>query len=164
MVGGYGGCLWAGNVERPDLPGLMQQANEQVVREFIEEVWNRHNLAAYDQYVTACYCRKVDHRIVCGSLARQLFSEYISGCPSLHIDIDEVMTDEDLVLTRLTVSGTDLSGNAFQFPTTAVYRLVLDTAGKRKIEKSWHLLAEDRLLSQIGASAVEAMQQQAQGQ
>lgn len=163
MLGGFGGCLWLGSVEVADLGGQAQRDNEQVVRDFIEEIWNKHNLTAYDDYVARRYCRKIDHRIVCGRDARQLITEYLTGCPSVRIDIDELMTDEDLVLTRLTVSGTDLDGNSFQFPTTAVYRVAVETDGRRRIEKSWHLLEEDRLESQLGASAVEAMQQKGGG-
>ena len=162
MVGGYGGCLWAGSMEVPDPDEQIQRENEDLVRRFIEEIWNKHNLQALDEFVSDRWCRKRDKKIVCGYEAKQLIREYIEGCPSVQVDVEELMPDEDLVLTRLTVRGTDRTGKLFSYPTAAVYRVDRED-GRPRIVKSWHLLKEDILADQIGQEAVEAMKRQGRG-
>ena len=87
------------------------KANE---RRFFEEVWNKGNFQAADQIVAADY---IDHNAVTSKTGpagvREEVSLFRNAFPDLLFAIEDVITEDDKVVTRISATGThkgDLPG------------------------------------------------------
>src|SRR3954452_9207191 len=87
---------------------MSAEENKAVVRHWIEEAWNRGNLAVIDDLTAPDF---VDHHLPPGvppnaeghktwvQMAR-------AGFPDIHLTIDDMIAEGDKVVARMTVSGT----------------------------------------------------------
>jgi steroid delta-isomerase-like uncharacterized protein len=84
------------------------QENKALVERFLEEVWNRGNLAMVDEMVSPDY---VDHIAPPGWPAgpaglKQAVVRNRTAFPDLHYTIEDLLADGDKVMTRWTWHGT----------------------------------------------------------
>jgi steroid delta-isomerase-like uncharacterized protein len=100
------GC--ASNAPAPGGNTAEEQQNVEVVRQFVEEVLNKGNLAFIDEHVAPEF---VDHNPVPGQPPgvaglKQFVQEWRASFPDLNMKIDDVIAKGDLVVLRSTTTGT----------------------------------------------------------
>jgi steroid delta-isomerase-like uncharacterized protein len=85
----------------------VSQQNEAIVRRLIEEAWNRGNLAVVDDCLAARYTEEGPLETVRGPEdEKAMITKYRNAFPDCNIQIDEMFSVEDRVVTRFTYSGT----------------------------------------------------------
>jgi predicted ester cyclase len=88
-----------------DVSGV--KANEAMVREFMERAFNRGELAAIDELVTA---DGIDHQEPPGTDFRKHLKQVITSMrtalPDLHFEIHDMISQGDIVAFRSTMTGT----------------------------------------------------------
>lgn len=87
----------------------MSAENKAVVRRWIEEVWNRGNLAVLDQLVDADFVSHDAGTPQTGAGpagARKLVNLYRTAFPDLQVAIEDMVAEDGKVVVRWTSSGT----------------------------------------------------------
>src|SRR5437588_2641681 len=84
------------------------EANKASVRRFYDEVFNKKNRAAIDEFIAP---NQVDHAAPPGTPgglagARQTVAMYLTAFPDLHFTVEDIIAEGDRVVARLTVRGT----------------------------------------------------------
>ena len=83
------------------------QDNKALVRRFVEEVTNRHNVAALDELFSPDY---IDHSGMANPAnlegAKGFYTMVFAAFPDRHFTIHEQIAEGDTVATRKTFSGT----------------------------------------------------------
>jgi steroid delta-isomerase-like uncharacterized protein len=77
-------------------------------RRFYEEVFNKKNTAAIDEFIDP---HSVDHAAPPGTPgglegAKQTITMYLTAFPDLHFTVEDMIAEGDKVVARLTVHGT----------------------------------------------------------
>lgn len=97
----------------------MSEQNKAVVRRFYEEVFNNHNVNAIDELCDAGF---VDHSAMPGQAPgrqglKESFGVYMTAFPDMHVNIEEMIAEQDLVATRFSGDATH-RGEMFGAPPT----------------------------------------------
>ncbi len=84
------------------------EANKEVVKRFIEEVQNQHNMEVVDQLFAADYS---DHASGPGMVPgkegfKQFYGMMVQSFPDIHATIHDQIAEGDKVVTRKTFTGT----------------------------------------------------------
>jgi predicted ester cyclase len=87
-----------------------EEKNKALVRRFFEEVWDKGNVAAVDEFMAADY---VDHSIPPGlppgiEGLKQANATYHTAFPDLKATLDDIFAEDEMVAFRSSVSGTHL--------------------------------------------------------
>src|SRR5690349_19899698 len=87
---------------------MSAEENRALIRRFLEELFNGHDMAAVDRYIAADY---VDHVLPPGVPPNragftQFIGAFFEALPDFHYTIDDVLVDGDKVAVRLTATGT----------------------------------------------------------
>lgn len=98
---------------------MSNKSLKELYREYIEEIWNRKNLAAMDKYFTPDI---VDHDAPPGQKPgleglKETFAMMQAAFPDWRIVIEKEVEEGDTVVTRIRTSGTH-QGNFFGMPAT----------------------------------------------
>src|SRR5262245_19603912 len=93
---------------RKGVCSMSTEDNKALVRRFFDEVINKKNLAAIDEFIDP---QMVDHALPPGMPAgiegqRQVFSMYTTAFPDAHFMVEDMIAEEDKVVARLSVSAT----------------------------------------------------------
>ncbi len=134
---------------------MLNEDNKDLLRRFYEEVFNKRNLAALDDFYSPDH---VDHSLPPGlplgpEGTRQAISVMLLGFPDLHITIEDMIAEGDKVVTRFTTHGTQ-QGMLGNIPPTgkqvAIQTIEITRIADGKIVEDWGL--DDRLgmLQQLG--------------
>jgi steroid delta-isomerase-like uncharacterized protein len=118
----------------------VEEENKALVRSFFEEVWNKGNVAAVDEYVADDY---VDHSISSGLSPgteglKQATTTYHTAFPDVKATIEEIFAKGEMVTFRWSIRGTHLgdwlgippTGNHVTATGITIYRI----AGKKVVE------------------------------
>ena len=126
------------------------------IAEYMNEVWNRHNVDAMERYYAPNYVHHDVSRPDVTTLAdyKQWARDLIAGLPNLHVAADDLIAEDGKVVKRWTATGTHtgtLAGiaptnKAVSFSGMSTYRI--DDA---KILESWYVYDLFGLLQQLGA-------------
>jgi predicted ester cyclase len=118
--------------------------NKALVKSFVEEVFNKHDLSSIEKYLTEQ-----------GSEGfKQFLSEFFTAFPDIHADIEHVVAENDLVVVFLNFTGTH-KGEYQERPSTNkqvttrsadLYRIE-----NEKIVEHWDVVDQLNLLQQTGA-------------
>jgi predicted ester cyclase len=81
------------------------EENKAVVVHYIEECWNRHDLGAIDDFVLSEYLNHAASAGNQGARARYSLRWQFSVFPDHHFDVEDAVTDRDLVTVQGTCSG-----------------------------------------------------------
>jgi steroid delta-isomerase-like uncharacterized protein len=133
------------------------EQNKTLVRNFVEEVWNRGNVPAAGEFFANDF---VDHNPVAPNQpaglagAIQVFSLYRSAFPDLHFMVEDMVTDGDKVAWRWRSSGTH-QGPLMHLPATGKHAVVTGIEIYRiadgKITERWGNMDQLGMLQQLGA-------------
>lgn len=134
---------------------MSNEDNKTLIRRFYEEVFNKKNLAALDEFYAPDH---IDHTLPPGlpvspEGTRQAISTMLQGFPDLRITIEDMIAEGDKVVTRFTTHGTQ-QGGLGGIPSTgkqvAVSTIEITRIAGGKIVEDWGL--DDRLgmLQQLG--------------
>ncbi len=123
------------------------EANKQLISALIDEVWNEHDPAAVGRFFGPGLREEIaEHQ-------RQL----LGGFPDLRVTVeDDLIADDDLVVARLTLTGTHAgpfagqpaTGRVVSWSSIRIYRV---RAGK--VVETWAMQDRLALLQQVGAIA-----------
>ena len=118
--------------------------NKALVKSFVEEVFNRHDLSSIEKYLAGQ-----------GSEGfKQFLSEFFTAFPDIHANIEHVVAENDLVVVFLNFTGTH-KGEYQERPSTNkqvttrsadLYRIE-----NEKIVEHWDVVDQLNLLQQTGA-------------
>ena len=87
---------------------MSTEANKVSVRRFYDEVFNKKNRAAIDEFIDLHH---VDHAAPPGTPGglkgvKQTLNMYLTAFPDLHFTVEDMIAEGDRVVTRLTCRGT----------------------------------------------------------
>lgn len=89
------------------------EKNKQLVRNFAEDVFNRHDLSAIDKYMTGAEGLK------------QYLGEYFAGHPDSHTTIEQILAEGDKVFVLFVAMATNKqTGKKVTIKSADVYRIV----------------------------------------
>ena len=132
------------------------EENQAIVRRYCDEVVNEGNVAILDELWAKDL---INHGLAPGLVqgvegVRQLLTRYHTAFPDLKFTIEDMITEDDKVAIRLTMTGTHKgellgiapSGNRVDVMTIAIYRF-----DGSKIVETWGVRDNLKLMQQIGA-------------
>ncbi|TMK24782.1 MAG: ester cyclase [Actinobacteria bacterium] len=133
------------------------KANE---RRFFEEVWNKGNFQAADQIVATDY---IDHDAITSKTGpegvREEVSLFRNAFPDLVFAIEDVITEDDKVVTRISATGThkgDLPGIPATGRRGAITGIVITRYESGKAAEAWVHFDFLGLYRQLGAIPARA--------
>lgn len=131
-----------------------RQENAMIVRSYIHNVWNKGRLEVADELVhPQCVAASLPELPVGSEGARQVVSIYREAFPDLHLDIEDLIAEEDVVAIRYRMAGTQ-QGVFMGIPPTdrdiemdgcSIFRL-----GDGQIIQVWQEMDVLGLLGQLG--------------
>jgi len=132
------------------------EANKASVRRLYDEVFNKKNRAAIDEFIDPSH---VDHAAPPGTPGglkgvKQTLTMYLTAFPDLHFTVEDIIAEGDKVVARLTVRGTQ-QGAFMGIPptgkqTTSTAIDINRFAGGKSVEH-WLNMDTLSLLQQLGA-------------
>jgi steroid delta-isomerase-like uncharacterized protein len=140
---------------------MLTETNKTVARRFLEEVWNKGNLAVLNEIIAKDHVSSGP-----GTLpglptgpegSKQLVTVYRNAFPDVHFTIDEQIAEGDKVVTRWTAHGThqgELVGIPATSKSTTVTGINLDRIANGKIAESWGIFDEFGMMQQLGVIPV----------
>ena len=136
----------------------MSEENKALARRFYEEVFNKKDLDAMDQI---CAADIVDHNAMPGQAPgvqglKDFFSMFlVQGFPDARADVEEMVAEGDIVVTRFSLTGTH-QGELMGAPATGKrvtfhgIDMLRITGGK--VTDAWHQGDEMMALAQLGVN------------
>lgn len=127
------------------------EENKNLIKSFIEEIFNKHNLTAVDKYIAI---NLTDRSGKTQESFKKLLNELFSAFPDLHVNIEHILAEHNLVLVFLNFTGTH-KGQYEGLPATNkrvsnrsadLYRIE-----NNKIVEHWDVVDRLELLKEIGA-------------
>lgn len=141
--------FWMGEIS------MGTEENKRIVREFYEEAFRKHNLAASDRYMHDDY---IQHNPDADQ-GRKGFIEFHIGfftaIPDLYAKVNEIVAEGDLVYVYNTITGTHTgagflglppTGNRVQYDVVDMFRL-----RDGKLCEHWDVADTRALFMQVGA-------------
>jgi len=134
---------------------MSTETNKASVRRFYDEVINKKNRAAIDEFIDPNY---VDHAAPPGTPggiagAKQTISMYLTAFPDLHFTVEDIITEGDKVVARLTARGTQ-RGAFMNIPPTGkqatVTAIDINRFAGGKCVEHWLNMDSLGLLQQLG--------------
>jgi len=139
----------------------MATPTAELSRRIFEDVWNRKNLTAIDDLMSADYIHHDAGTIAASGIDgyRQFVTSYLNAFPDARFTIDAAFTDGQNEITRWTVSGTHegelagipRTGRRFSVTGISIARIV-----NGRIAESWNNWDALGLMQQLGVVPAEA--------
>jgi steroid delta-isomerase-like uncharacterized protein len=129
------------------------EANKELYRHYIEDLWNKKDPAAVDRYVSHDYVEHND-QLPQGFDGRKLFvAGVLKAFPDYHAEIQEVVAEGDRVVARVQFTGTN--DGPFQGRPPTHNKLVFNTAdffriADGKIAEHWDVVNRLPLFIALG--------------
>jgi predicted ester cyclase len=76
----------------------MEEKNKDLIKSFVEEAFNKHDLAAIDKYHAASL---IDGSGKTFESFKKSLGALLSGFPDLHVNIEHILAENDFVLVSL---------------------------------------------------------------
>ena len=97
---------------------MAAEENEAMLRHWVEEFWNKGNVALLDERIPAEYIGHFGQETLQGRDGfRQFSTRYRTGFPDIHFTLEDVIAQDDKVVWRYTARGTH-SGELVGIPPT----------------------------------------------
>ena len=84
----------------------VEKANQAIVKRYVDELYNRHDVSKIDQILAPGFRLKTTSQDLDFAGARKLFSEPQSAFPDWKMEISDMMVDRNTVVIRNQFSGT----------------------------------------------------------
>ncbi|MBI4672181.1 MAG: ester cyclase [Chloroflexi bacterium] len=136
---------------------MSTEQNIALVRRFVQEVMNKGDLAAMDEFFPVDV---VDHTPEVPNLppgregAKILFAAYRAAFPDYHVAIDDILAEGDKVVWRWTLTGTN-QGSMMGMPATGkqvkVEGIDIFRIADGKIVERWASFDQLGMMQQLGA-------------
>lgn len=133
----------------------LEEQNKSIALGFYEDVVNAHNveaihLYASDKYLEHQYDTHFDSDL---KGVKKAFKAYFTAFPDMHIKVNFIMVEGDLVTTQITTSGTNTGPIYGHKPTNK--KIVINGVDivrikNGKVEEHWGYAEEGKLLTQLG--------------
>ena len=138
----------------------MPDANEAVVRRFVNEVLNEGDYSAMRELVHRDYVyRNPDQELHGPEALENLLTAYRTGLPDMHTSVDDLVVSGDKVVISVTLTGThkgDLMGIPATGSQVTVRGMVLSRLEDARIIEEWEMLDMLGMLQQIGVVSLPA--------
>lgn len=134
---------------------MSTEKNKALMRRYFEEVFNQKNLAALDEFITPNH---VDHTLP-PSLpptpegSKRALGMYLTAFPDLHVNVEDMIAEEDKAVIRFTSRGTQTRAFAGIPPTgkqVTVSSILIARIADGKIVEQWGLDDQMGMLQQLG--------------
>lgn len=127
-------------------------ANKDVVRKLVD-AWNARDVQALMRHWASDMVHHGRDGVMPAGQVGSEMQRFINAFPDIHIDVDEIIAERDLVSTRLTVSATHSGPYLHIQPTGRKVRCALMGQLRivdGKVVEHWGVADTVRLLEQIG--------------
>ena len=106
---------------------MSTEDNKALMRRFLEEVFNKQNLAAIDEFIAPSH---VDHTLppflpATPEGTKRAIGMFLTAFPDVHLTVEDMIAEGDKVVARLTVSGTQ-QGAFLGIPSTSKHATITD--------------------------------------
>jgi steroid delta-isomerase-like uncharacterized protein len=134
------------------------EQNKEICRRFFEELHNQHNVSIIDELVAHDV---VSHDPFPGQLPgseglKNTMHMFWTGLPDLHVEIKDMLAEDDRVMTRLAVKGTHTGTFLESVPTnnSVMYdEVIILRITNGKIVEHWAVADALSLMQGVGAVA-----------
>lgn len=134
---------------------MTSEANRNAGLRLIERAFHQHDLAAFDDYYAA---HAVSHALPSGSPqgpegAKLFAASFLQAFPDLRVTVDDMVADDEHLVTRWTARGThlgDLMGIAPTGRTVTFGGMALDRFEDGKTAEHWEVMDQVGLMQQLG--------------
>ena len=139
----------------------MSAQNAELSRRIFEDVWNRKNLSAVDEIISADYVHHDANSPAASGIDgyKQFVNYYMNAFPDAHFTIDDAFTNGENEVTRWTVTGTH-EGELAGIPRTgrrfSVTGISIGRVVNGKITESWNSWDALGMMQQLGVVSAEA--------
>jgi len=116
------------------------QENKELVRRYNEEIWNRHNLEKFDEFVG-------------GDVPLEHVQQFLTAFPDVQITIKDLIAEGDKVVARLYATATNTGPFAGQPPTgkkVEIHSIRIYRIADNKIVETWAMQDRLGLMEQLG--------------
>ncbi len=134
----------------------LMEENKGLVRRMEEEIFNKRNVAAVDEFLAPGYVLRTAPEGTPSSrdAVKQFIGMYLEAFPDLRISIDELLAVEDKVVGRFTFTGTH-GGELMGLPPTqrriSVRQIAIYRIENGKVVEEWEVPDQLGLMQQLGA-------------
>ncbi len=134
---------------------MSTEDNKALMRCFLEEVFNKKNLAAIDEFIAPNH---VDHTLppfmpTTPEGTKQAIGMFLTAFPDVHLTVEDMIADGDKVVTRYTSRGAQ-KGVFMGIPPTGkqmtVSSIIIARIADGKIVEEWGLDDQMGMLQQLG--------------
>ena len=134
---------------------MSTEDNKALMRRFIEEVFNKKNLAAIDEFIAPNH---VDHTLppflpTTPEGTKKAIGMFLTAFPDVQLTVEDMIADGDTVVTRYTSRGTQ-QGVFMGIPPTGrhveVSSIIIARIADGKIVEEWGLDDQMGMLQQLG--------------
>jgi steroid delta-isomerase-like uncharacterized protein len=134
---------------------MSTEQNKSIVRRWVEEGWNKHNLAVIDEvYVPNFVQHEPEPQTVNSSEAlKQYVGAYLTAFPDLHLSMEDLIAEGDKVVWRFNSTGHQI-GPFMGLPPTGragnITGIVIFRLEDSRIVEGWVNIDVLGLLQQVG--------------
>ena len=89
---------------------MSEEEHKELVRRFLHEAWNQSNMLIVDELLSPAYCRHIatDPYLLSRSAQREMIQSVHRAFPDLRLTIEDVIAEDDRVVFRGMMRGTQL--------------------------------------------------------
>ena len=132
----------------------LEQRNKTLIRSFIEEIFNQHNLSSMEKYFGRDSVEGSPQAGKGGEGFKLFLTDFFEAFPDMHTTIEHIIAENNLVVVFLNGSGTHKGGFRGVQPTNK--KVNIRSADLYKIESGvimehWDVVDQLNLLKQTGA-------------
>jgi len=131
----------------------MSQANRETISRFVNEVINKKNLTVIDEIIHPNYVYRTPDQELHGRQALgQLFTDYQTALPDLHVNIDDLVCTNDRAVLLFTLTGThekDFMGIPVTCKQVNVNGITCSRFENGQIIEEWELLDQLSMFRQL---------------
>ncbi|EKU99932.1 putative ester cyclase [Leptolyngbya sp. PCC 7375] len=138
----------------------MSDTNRAIIRRYIEEVINKGNFSAIEEFVHPDYIFGSPNEEFQGADGlKEFIGAFRKAFPDLRIQVDDLATEENKIVTCFTLTGTH-KGDLMGIPATGkpvnVHGMILSRFKADKIIEEWEILDQLAMFKQLGLFSLPA--------
>lgn len=134
---------------------ITEKRNKAVARRFYDDVVNTHNLSMIDSFASPNYIEHQYDTHFAGNLKgmKTAFSHYFTAFPDMHVKVNFMTVEGDLVTSQITTTGTN-TGPIYGMPATnrkiEINGVDIVRIKDGKAVEHWGYAEEGKMLTQLG--------------